>query len=32
MSTIKTERRKLDKSRAHFKEALKHMPLGVSSN
>lgn len=32
MSTIKTERRKLDKSRAHFNEALKHMPLGVSSN
>lgn len=32
MSTIKTERRKLDKSRAHFQEALKHMPLGVSSN
>ncbi|WP_374376043.1 aspartate aminotransferase family protein [Dongia sp.] len=32
MSTIKTERRKMEKSRAHFQEALKHMPLGVSSN
>lgn len=32
MTTIKTDRRKMDKSRAHFQEALKHMPLGVSSN
>ena len=32
MTTIKTDRRKMDKSRAHFKEAVKHMPLGVSSN
>ncbi|HEY4163045.1 MAG TPA: aspartate aminotransferase family protein [Dongiaceae bacterium] len=30
--SIKVERRDLTKSRAHFKEALKHMPLGVSSN
>ena len=32
MTTIKTDRRKMDKSRAHFQEAIKHMPLGVSSN
>ena len=32
MTTIKTQRRNLTKSRAHYKEALKHMPLGVSSN
>lgn len=31
-SSIKVQRRKLDKSRAHFKEAIKHLPLGVSSN
>ena len=30
--SIKVQRRKLDKSRAHFKEAVKHLPLGVSSN
>jgi glutamate-1-semialdehyde 2,1-aminomutase len=32
MTTIKTQRRNLTKSRAHYREALKHMPLGVSSN
>jgi len=32
MTTIKTQRRDLTKSRAHYQEALKHMPLGVSSN
>ena len=32
MTTIKTERRDLTKSRKHYQEALKHMPLGVSSN
>ncbi len=32
MTTIKSTRRKLDKSRAHFQEAIKHLPLGVSSN
>ncbi|WP_374652907.1 aspartate aminotransferase family protein [Dongia sp.] len=32
MTTIKTDRRKMDKNRAHFKEAIKHLPLGVSSN
>ncbi|MBL8709031.1 MAG: aspartate aminotransferase family protein [Rhodospirillaceae bacterium] len=32
MSTIKADRRDLTKSRAHFQEAVKHMPLGVSSN
>jgi len=30
--SIKVQRRKLDKSRAHYREALKHLPLGVSSN
>ena len=30
--SIKTERRNLTKSRAHYKEAVKHLPLGVSSN
>ena len=29
--SIKVQRRKLDKSRAHFKEAVQHLPLGVSS-
>ena len=32
MSTIKTERRNLTKSNAHYQEAVKHLPLGVSSN
>jgi glutamate-1-semialdehyde 2,1-aminomutase len=32
MTTIKTDRRKMDKNRAHFQEAIKHLPLGVSSN
>jgi glutamate-1-semialdehyde 2,1-aminomutase len=32
MTTIKTQRRNLAKSQAHYQEALKHMPLGVSSN
>src|SRR5260221_11328576 len=32
MTTIKTQRRNLTKSRAHYQEAVKHMPLGVSSN
>ena len=32
MSTIKTERRTLTKSNAHYEEAVKHLPLGVSSN
>jgi glutamate-1-semialdehyde 2,1-aminomutase len=32
MSHIKTERRKLTKSNAHYQEAVKHLPLGVSSN
>jgi glutamate-1-semialdehyde 2,1-aminomutase len=31
MSTIKTQRRNLTKSRAHYQEAVKHLPLGVSS-
>ena len=30
--SIKVQRRKLDKSRAHYKEAVQHLPLGVSSN
>jgi glutamate-1-semialdehyde 2,1-aminomutase len=30
--SIKVQRRDLSKSRAHYKEALKHLPLGVSSN
>ena len=30
--SIKVQRRKLDKSRAHYQEAVKHLPLGVSSN
>jgi glutamate-1-semialdehyde 2,1-aminomutase len=32
MDTIKVERRKMDKNRAHFREAVQHLPLGVSSN
>ena len=32
MSHIKTERRTLAKSNAHYQEAVKHLPLGVSSN
>ncbi len=32
MNMIRTDRRKMDKNRAHFREANKHMPLGVSSN
>lgn len=32
MTTIKIQRRNLTKSQAHFREAIKHMPLGVSSN
>jgi len=30
--SIKVQRRKLDKSRAHYREAVQHLPLGVSSN
>jgi glutamate-1-semialdehyde 2,1-aminomutase len=32
MTTIQSTRRDLSKSRAHFQEAIKHLPLGVSSN
>jgi len=32
MTAIRNERRNLEKSRAHFREAIKHLPLGVSSN
>src|SRR5215813_2166560 len=32
MSHIKTTRRTLTKSNAHYREAVKHLPLGVSSN
>ena len=32
MSHIKTSRRTLTKSNAHYEEAVKHLPLGVSSN
>ncbi len=32
MTSIKSTRRNLTKSQAHFQEAVKHLPLGVSSN